>query len=205
MRISDERYVRDLRRLNLAMRLIQFEARTRTIRECTGLGDDRIRRLCHSYLPRRAGGCGRHRGCSPRAVLRIVMSPRLSIDAAIFVAISKCFGACAGTIPPLGSYLTLSLGDAERLCDAFDLYREIAPNGPLSFEQAVCVVRALWARDEIAVGSCKGCGAFILVDQLSLFEPRCSWCLSAPGSNSGRSVVAPYISRQAEGRCDSAQ
>lgn len=56
MRIADKRLLRELRRLILAMRLIQHEARTCTVRECMGLEGDRIRRLYHSHL-RSAGGC----------------------------------------------------------------------------------------------------------------------------------------------------
>lgn len=181
MRISDERYLRDLRRLNLAMRLMKYEARTSTIRECTGLGDDRIRRLYHSYL-RPAGACSsRHRGKPPRAILRLVASPRLAADAAIFAAFSREYRAADGGRAPTGRYLLLSLSAAEALCEAFELYRACVPNGRLSFEQALCVLRALWTRDEIAPGHCTSCGAFVLVDLMSLFEPLCPVCASVTG------------------------
>src|ERR1700759_2503117 len=49
MRISDDRYTRDRERMDLALRLIRHEARTHTIRQWTGLSDDRIRKLYHSY------------------------------------------------------------------------------------------------------------------------------------------------------------
>jgi hypothetical protein len=45
MRISDDRYSRDRQRFDLAVRFIQHEARTRTIRTWTGLTDDRIRKI----------------------------------------------------------------------------------------------------------------------------------------------------------------
>ena len=50
MRITDDRYTRDRLRLDLALRLIGHEARTRTIRSWTGLTDDRIRKLYRSYV-----------------------------------------------------------------------------------------------------------------------------------------------------------
>jgi hypothetical protein len=49
MRVSDDRYTRDRQRLDLALRLIRHEARTFTIRQWTGLSDDRIRKLYRSY------------------------------------------------------------------------------------------------------------------------------------------------------------
>ncbi|MGO8854603.1 MAG: hypothetical protein ACLQO1_02655 [Steroidobacteraceae bacterium] len=45
MRVSDDRYTRDRQRLDLALRLIHHEARTFTIRQWTGLSDDRIRKV----------------------------------------------------------------------------------------------------------------------------------------------------------------
>jgi hypothetical protein len=52
MRISDDRYSRDRQRYDLALRFIQHEARTRTIRTWTGLTDDRIRKiLCSGFTP----------------------------------------------------------------------------------------------------------------------------------------------------------
>ena len=45
MRIHDDRYNRDRRRFEVALRFIQHEARTHTIRIWTGLTDDRIRKV----------------------------------------------------------------------------------------------------------------------------------------------------------------
>ena len=43
MRLTDDRYANERTQFELALRMIRHEARTRTIRECTGLSDDRIR------------------------------------------------------------------------------------------------------------------------------------------------------------------
>ena len=50
MRISDDRYSRERLRMELALRFLQHEARTQTIRTWTGLSDDRIRKLYRSYM-----------------------------------------------------------------------------------------------------------------------------------------------------------
>jgi hypothetical protein len=63
MRITDDRYTRDRLRLDLALRLIRHEARTRTIRSWTGLTDDRIRKLYRSYV---ADGGPPRRAAAPR-------------------------------------------------------------------------------------------------------------------------------------------
>ena len=67
MRVSDDRYTRDRERLDLALRLIRHEARTYTIRQWTGLSDDRIRKLYRSYCTDlQSAEVLRHRGKSPR-------------------------------------------------------------------------------------------------------------------------------------------
>ena len=43
MRITDDRYTRDRLRLDLALRLVRHEARTRTIKSWTGLTDELTR------------------------------------------------------------------------------------------------------------------------------------------------------------------
>jgi hypothetical protein len=45
MRISDDRYSRERLCLQVALRFLEHEARTQTIRAWTGLSDDRIRKL----------------------------------------------------------------------------------------------------------------------------------------------------------------
>ena len=51
MRILDNRYSRDLRRHDLALRMIRHELRTATIIAWTGLSETRIRGLYRSYIP----------------------------------------------------------------------------------------------------------------------------------------------------------
>ena len=68
MHISDDRYFRDRERHDLALRMIRHEARTCTIRECTGLTDDRIRRLYKTYAGHMKSAPARKRGKSPRQV-----------------------------------------------------------------------------------------------------------------------------------------
>ena len=73
MRLTDDRYANERTQFELALRMIRHEARTRTIRECTGLSDDRIRKLYSTYF-RNSGvtGVRRRRGKSPRQITRFV-------------------------------------------------------------------------------------------------------------------------------------
>src|SRR5690348_10283846 len=93
MRISDDRYSRDRQRYDLALRFIQHEARTRTIRTWTGLTDDRIRKLYRSYV---AEDCDsrliRHRGKSPQQTSYFVRSPRMRQEAAVLASVCYLLG-----------------------------------------------------------------------------------------------------------------
>ena len=63
MRVSEERYDRERGTLELGVRLIQFKARTGTIRALTGLSPDRIRKLFRSCgLSGKVGSRDRRRG-----------------------------------------------------------------------------------------------------------------------------------------------
>ena len=50
MKLTDDRYARERAQLELALRMIRHEARTLTIKTCTGLSDDRIRKLYGTYF-----------------------------------------------------------------------------------------------------------------------------------------------------------
>ena len=91
MRISDDRYNRDRLRLDVAMRFIRLEARTRTIRQWTGLTDDRIRKLYHAYL-QSGGRTTRHRGKSPQQAAYFMRTARLRNEASALAGLCCLVG-----------------------------------------------------------------------------------------------------------------
>jgi hypothetical protein len=175
MRVTNERYERDLRRMDLAMKLLELEARTSTIRAYTGLGEDRIRRLFRGYLARQHCPVVRHRGKVPQAVEPILRCPRRATYAALFVWVALTAMALeeAGAAP-VGASAPLEVG--EQLCEAFDVLRRLAPESDLGFEQALCVLRAVMRGEELGLARCRGCGALVLTDALALETPTCSVC-----------------------------
>ena len=94
MRLTDDRYSGERNQFELALRMIRHEARTRTIKECTGLSDDRIRKIYATYF--RDGGSEsvkRRRGKSPRQVTRYVKNADNQLQATTLVALY-----CAGLL-----------------------------------------------------------------------------------------------------------
>src|SRR6185312_3456690 len=71
MRVSEDRYSRDLRRIQLAHRLIQHEVRTYWVRAFTHFTEGRIRNLLRSY-GLATEGVRRHRGSPPRLYNRFM-------------------------------------------------------------------------------------------------------------------------------------
>ena len=181
MRISDDRYSRDRLRFDVALQFIRHEARTRTIREWTGLSDDRIRKLYRSYLsdPSAARPI-RHRGKSPQTAAFFTRNHRARSEAALLAGLCRMTGAMPeGTAPEVARSLP-SLGRAELLCQAYGVYRAVIGDALLSFEHAVFLLTALVRRDELRLDNCRGCAAVLIVDRWSLRSPLCLLCDQEP-------------------------
>ena len=98
MRVLDDRYSRDWGRLNLALRFLMHEARTRTICMWTGLTQDRIRSLYRDYMNGAGNRIPRHRGKSPQTVAFFTRSLRVQQETAVLASL-LCLN---GVVPTLG-------------------------------------------------------------------------------------------------------
>src|ERR1700744_5482884 len=104
MRVSDDRYTRDRQKFDLAVRLIRHEARTFTIRQWTGLSDDRIRKLYRSYcLDGMAAAVTRHRGKSPRQAAFFFRNPEVTFHASQLASLFLIYGLVAAASGALES------------------------------------------------------------------------------------------------------
>jgi len=171
MRIHDDRYNRDLRRFEVAMRFIQHEARTRTIRTWTGLTDDRIRKLYRSYMQQSRGlspAPVRHRGKSPQQPAFFTRSARARHESALLASLCSLIGALPGSVP--------GPGRGELLCHAYDSYKKLVASPLISFEHTVFLVNALGRGDELVLGACRDCSALLVSDRWSLRAQRCVVC-----------------------------
>jgi hypothetical protein len=175
MRISEDRYNRDRLRMDVAVRFIQYEARTHTIRQWTGLTDDRIRKLCRSYL---LDGNGReicrHRGKSPHQSALFMRTARLRQEAALLASICKLIGLLSADEP--ANRALPDVRRAQLLCQAFETYRGLIAEPQISFEHAVLLLSTLSQNEELALDLCRSCEALVVVDRLSLRVPRCLAC-----------------------------
>jgi len=189
MRVSDDRYARDRRRFDLAERLIHHEARTFTIRQWTGLSDDRIRKLYRSYvLNADSRSVLRHRGKSPRQTAFFFRNPELNFQAAQLASLFVVCGLIGRTDLGIeGRYRVGSLESGALLCQAYEAYLELHVPATISFEHAWFLLMALSRHDELAVATCAGCGGVRLYDLLSKRRLAPGNCAS-PGCLGAESV-----------------
>ncbi|MGC1524282.1 MAG: hypothetical protein WA803_22275 [Steroidobacteraceae bacterium] len=178
MRVSDDRYTRDRQRLDLALRLIRHEARTFTIRQWTGLSDDRIRKLYRSYvLDHDVRRVLRHRGKSPRQAAFFFRNSELNFQSAQLASLYVMYGLLRGTDTGLEPrYRVGSLESGTLLCQAYEAYLDLhAPVG-ISFEHAWFLLLALTRHDEVDISRCAACGGVRLRDLLARRRSSCTNC-----------------------------
>jgi hypothetical protein len=208
MRIHDDRYNRDRRRFEVALRFIQHEARTHTIRIWTGLTDDRIRKLYRSYLKEPHGrqtqpaAPVRHRGKSPQQPAFFTRSARARHESALLASLCRLVGALP--MPPVvataAARSLAGLNRGELLCQAYESYRSLVGTPLITFEHAVFLLSALWRAEELVIGACRDCGAVLVTDRWAMRAPRCIVCAPPAGAaglppSSNTTPIAPSQER----------
>ena len=179
MRLTDDRYAGERRQFELALRMIQHEARTRTIRECTGLSDDRIRKLFGTYFQDPGTRhIKRRRGKSPRQVARFVKSPLNQLEATTLIALF-----CSGLVLRLDADQQLhscwprpNVDYGHRVCRAFETYLLLHPDAKLSFEWAWNLLQTISHNDELYLAACDTCNTSYVQDAYALDHRVCPSC-----------------------------
>lgn len=187
VRISDERFDRDLRRIRLAWRLIGHGARTQTIRRWTGLSEYRIRSLYRDYGSTAASRAEpRHRGRSPGRVTFFWQSAQLRCEAAILAGFLRLFGPLP--LAPMKDAKTSLPGipSGEQFCESYERFRSLAPDSQISIEHAVLLLLELAHGTELRLDICADCEtALVLVDLLAAGRPLCAHCARRTSSRDG--------------------
>ena len=176
MRITDDRYIRDRQRFDLAVRMIRHEARTCTIRLWTGLTDDRIRKLFRSYVAAHGATIRRHRGKSPSQsaffVRNLETRQQTAALAGLFAILGLLHGA--GEARPAGTSGALRWGWL--FCRAYETY--LAQHRPhrISFEHACYLLQVLRRSAELKPQACPACQGFMVADTLRVRGGLCAYC-----------------------------
>lgn len=169
MHITPDRYFRDRQRHDLALRMIRHEARTCTIRACTSLTDDRIRRLCKTFS-RHQHNLRRRRGKAPRQVAFFTRTVHMQFEASFLASVFASFGLL-GT---LTEEPTLELG--ELFCDAYETHLQLMQPAHIGFEHAWFLLQLLTRGSALRIMKCRHCYSRYLRDGLNVARLACPVC-----------------------------
>ena len=186
MRLTDDRYSGEKGQFELALRLIRHEARTRTIRECTGLSDDRIRKVYTTYFLHSGDSrVKRRRGKSPRQVARYVKNAESQLQATTLVALFS-----AGLLIRIDRHNRVHpcwpRADVEfghRLCRAYEDYCLLHEDAQFSFEWTWNLLQCIARNDELYLAVCVTCHALYGQDAYALDYKTCPMCASEAAAN----------------------
>jgi hypothetical protein len=176
MRATDDRYRRDQARFQLAVRMIEQEARTGTIRYLTGLQDERIRKLYTTYFKYGTEPVRRRRGRSPTRVGPLVRTPQRALESGVFANLLLGGGLFSVDRPP-GPSLKANVELGHRLCDCFGSFELLVPYHSLSFEWGWNLLQSIRRGDELGIARCEDCRVCYVFDLLTLPRAACPACV----------------------------
>jgi hypothetical protein len=179
MRLTDNRYASEKQQFELALRMIHHEARTRTIKECTGLSDDRIRKVYTTYFRDTCqDDIKRRRGKSPRQINLFVKTPGNQLEATTLIALF-----CASLLLRVDRankvHTCWPRPDVEyghRVCRAFETYVLLHPSPTLSFEWAWNLLQNISLNDELYLAICRQCRSRYVQDAYAIDRRTCPSC-----------------------------
>jgi hypothetical protein len=179
MRLTDNRYANERSQFELALRMIRHEARTRTIKACTGLSDDRIRKVYARYFR----DCGattvkRRRGKSPQQVGLFVKSPLNQLESTTLIAL---FSASLLLRIDAASHVHAcwprpDVEYGHRMCRAYETYLLLHAKPALTFEWAWNLLQCISRNDELYLALCSFCGGRYVQDAYALDAGTCPSC-----------------------------
>jgi len=188
MRITDLRYAGERQKFDLAVRMIRLEARTGTIRNCTGFSEDRIRKIyAHYFASSGPDRVRRRRGKSPTQITPFLNSARSQSEATLLACLFVYFRVVRlkASVSVLSSRPGNQLELGQRLCDAYEAHLEMHPAPRLSFEWAWNLYHCLVDKRELRIAWCATCFGPYVQDAFALDYCHCPLCqlkdLARPG------------------------
>jgi hypothetical protein len=165
MHISNDRYFRERQRHDLALRMIRHEARTCTIKSCTGLTEDRIRRLCKAYALHIEASPVRRRGKAPRCVAFFTRNAHLLFESSCLTSVFTAFGLLRTPLDWHREEVSLEYGAL--FCTAFETHRQLSRTASITFEHAWFLLEQLNEGRSLQLTRCRQCQGQYLRDALN--------------------------------------
>jgi hypothetical protein len=191
MRVSNDRFERDMRRFNLAIRMLGQEARLRTVCLWTGLSSDRVSNLSQMRELKEVQHGQRRRGPSPSEVARFLTNAsfRSEVDAVAGILWLEGLIPSEPIVSARRTFPNVPRG--ERLCASLEFFRGIVPNARLSLEQVALLLIALVEGQQWSIDCCRRCTAIVVVDRLALARRRaCEDCQRDLRKHAAKGLIA---------------
>jgi ribosomal protein L37AE/L43A len=177
MRLTDARYGRDLLRYRLALEMLHFHARSRTIERWTGLSIYRLRTLRGYLADAPELAIMPLRGVSPHQPAVFFRSAKVRTEGALLAGFLHLFKVISpGQQIQNAAEVIPSLTRGLRLCRAYRQFGSLLPATSVSIEYAILLLVELARGVEITLSTCKRCGVMVLVDRLAVGALRCAHC-----------------------------
>lgn len=184
--VTDDQIGRYFRRVQLGLRFLAHGARAQTTCQWSGLTPDQLVTLRRRWM---FNADERLRGPSPSSFHAFFRSTKISSQAALFVSICRVVGAAKSIA---------SLENGEKLCEAFEIYREWEPQAEFEFEQAVLLMIGAVHADKIELSNCSGCHSALLIDKLGCVRSTCVRCRRSRARRASRPITVPAPEMQIE-------
>lgn len=168
---SDKRFDRYYRRLQLGLRLLSHGARAQTASDWSELTPDRLVTLKRRWLPEAGEG---FRGPAPTSFQTFLRSNSRIVDATLLTLIHKVLCQRPNASP--AEMLQPCLDNGERLCDAYEAFREWEAEADMEFDQAVLLARGVALSETIELKQCSTCKSALLIDKLTRRRHPCAVC-----------------------------
>jgi hypothetical protein len=164
---KDDSFVRELRCLELARRLIAHQVRTRTISKMTGLSRDRLATLRQRLM---VPDNNRLRGPPPRSIAEFLRTSHGRAEGAALASLLPFFKSPTS----IGSLSFLE--DGEQACDIYDAYLAYHPRSAVRFEELMLLKQSLTGPNAIALGLCRKCRGLIVNKRAIARRRTCVHC-----------------------------
>jgi hypothetical protein len=174
--VADDEIGLYFRRIQLALRLLTHSARPQTICQWTSLTPDQL-----TTLRQRWGFRSDHRprGPSPASFDRFFSSRTRRKRWALFLSICQVVRATSLRRGPLAAMTLPSIENGERLCEAFEIFKEWEPSANFEFEESELLLTGLVAGEKIDLVQCPDCSSALLIDKISAKNNGCPRCCKA--------------------------
>jgi hypothetical protein len=173
LHVRDDQIGRYFRRLQLGLRFLAHGARPQTICQWTDLTANQL-----ITLRRRWGFEGDDvlRGPSPYSFDKFFNSWTRRHQAALFLSICQMIGVVPSRRGPDAVKRLASIENGERLCEAFEIFKEWEPGAKFDFERIEFLLSGLVAGTRIELSQCPDCLSALLIDKEATKKNWCLWC-----------------------------